>query len=329
MAVWESTNSVRVECSAVLQIGESMMKRRDFIINASVASWGTIALGFEASGRERTIRTAQDMQNYLRSLYAVPEPSVDRVVIGDPETTISKVGTCWMPYFKTLRHAKEMGINLLIVHEPTFYTHWDLDEKGGLFPNAPSPARQEYLDAIARKKEWIDDNHMVIIRCHDVLDIIRGFGIPFALGQALGYENHDVVRSKDYYNVYRIEPDTAWTVARNIANSLMVLNQPGVAFYGDKDRIVSTVGLGTGAISNPMQYRELEPDLSIAIDDSVRTWIQTTYAEDTGSPLVVINHGTSEEMGMRLLSQHLTTNIPGIEFIHLDQGCSYRWITAE
>ena len=118
----------------------------------------------------------------------------------------------------------------------------------------------------------------------------------------------------------------AWNVARNIANSLMVLNQPGVAFYGDKDRSVSSVGLGTGCICDPMAYQDLNPDLSIAIDDVVRTWTQTTYAEDSGDPLVVINHGTSEEMGMRILNQHLTQNIPQVEFLHLNQGCTYRWI---
>lgn len=117
-------------------------------------------------------------------------------------------------------------------------------------------------------------------------------------------------------------------MARNISSSLIVLNQPGVAFYGDPERTVSSVGLGTGCICDPMQYQELEPGLTIAIDDTVRTWTQTSYAEDTGDPLVVINHGTSEEMGMRILNQHLSQNIPGIDFIHLDQGCTYRWVTG-
>ena len=49
---------------------------------------------------------------------------------------------------------------------------------------------------------------------------------------------------------------------------------------------------------------------------------------DTGKPLVVINHGTSEEMGMRLINDYLNRNIPSIEFIHISQGCTYKWITA-
>ena len=96
------------------------MKRRDFIINTSLVSLGSMSLGLQANPPQRGILTAADMQDYLRGLHEVGEPSVDRIVIGDPLTKISKVGTCWQPYFSTLRKAKEQGINLMIVHEPTF-----------------------------------------------------------------------------------------------------------------------------------------------------------------------------------------------------------------
>lgn len=304
------------------------MKRRDFILSTSMVSLGSMTLGLDARPQENSIVTAADMQAFLRSLHEVSEPSVDRIVIGDPLTKISKIGTCWQPYFSTLRMAKDQGINLMIVHEPTFYTHWDLDQENEMFVSTSSPAKEKYLAAVENKKRWIEENEMVIIRSHDVPDILKGYGMPFALGHSLGYENKDIVKSKDYYNVYKVNEDTAWNVARNIASKLLVLNQPGVAFYGDKDRKVKSVGLGTGCICDPMQYQELNPDLVVAIDDTIRTWTQTSYAEDTGNPLVVINHGTSEEMGMRLLNQHLSKNIPEMEFIHLNQGCTYRWITA-
>jgi hypothetical protein len=213
------------------------------------------------------------------------------------------------------------------VHEPTFYRHWDLNVNNQGFFDTPSPAKDQYLEVLEIKKRWIESNGLVIIRSHDVPDVIKNFGIPFGLGQKLGFKNEDIIRSKDYYNVYKIEKDTAANIARKIAVKLVDFNQPGVAFYGDPEKIVSTVGLGTGCICDPQQYAELDPDLCIGIDDTIRTWIQTTYAEDTGKPLVVINHGTSEEMGMRLLNEYLSKNIPGIEFMHITQGCSYNWIT--
>jgi putative NIF3 family GTP cyclohydrolase 1 type 2 len=304
------------------------MNRREFVLTSSMASLSAVSMGLNYREWGRGLVTASDLQDYLRTLYPVSEPSVDRIVIGDPGTKIRKAGACWMPYFRTIRKARELGINVMVVHEPTFYAHWDLDEPKGLFYRTPSPAREKYLEAVERKKKWINDNKMVIIRCHDVLDIVKGFGIPFALGQALGFTNDDIIQSKDYYNVYRIKPDIAWNVAMSVANSLTALNQPGIAFYGDRGRMVSSIGLGTGCICDPVQYQELEPGLSIAVDDTIRTWTQTVYSEDTGDPLVVINHGTAEESGTRLLNAHLSGKFPELEFLHLDQGCTYRWIAG-
>lgn len=306
-------------------INQNTMKRRDFIIATGLAS---MSLRNYPGNMGNDIRTAGDLQKYLRSLHTVREPSVDRIIIGNPDTKIKKAGTAWTPYFKTLKNAVNQGINVLVVHEPTFYTHWDLDKKTQDFYNSPSPSKDQYLEALETKKRWIESNGLVIIRSHDVPDIIKNFGIPFSLGQKLGFKNDDIIRSKDYYNVYQIEKNSAANVAKRIADKLKDFDQPGVAFYGDPDRSVSTVGLGTGCICDPQQYAELNPDLCIAIDDTIRTWVQTTYSEDTGKPLVVINHGTSEEMGMQLLNEYLKKNIPSIEFIHLKQGCSYNWITV-
>lgn len=207
------------------------MKRREFILSTSLASAGSAVLGVHSAFPKEGISTAADMQKYLRSLHKVAEPSVDRIVIGDPATVIRKVGTCWQPYFHTLLRATDMGINLMIVHEPTFYTHWDLDTEPGLFYSTPEPAREKYLEAIEKKKTWIEENGMVIIRSHDVPDILNGFGIPFALGDALGYDGDKLIRSKDYYHVYRITPGKALNVAGNIARSLSVYGYPGTGIH--------------------------------------------------------------------------------------------------
>lgn len=301
------------------------MRRRDFIVTTGLASMSLSSL---ASFAGKEIITANDLQKYLRGLCQVKEPSVDRIIIGDPETKIKKAGTAWTPYFKTLKNAVNKGINVLVVHEPTFYTHWDLETKGKDLFNTPSPAKDQYMEALETKKSWIENNGLVIIRSHDVPDILKNFGIPFGLGQKLGFKNEDIIASKNFYNVYKVDKDSASNIARKIAGKLKDINQPGVAFYGDENRPVSSVGLGTGCICDPQEYAELNADLYIGIDDTVRTWIQTTFAEDTGKPLIVINHGTSEEAGMKLLNEHLNRNIPTIEFIHFPQGCSYKWITA-
>jgi putative NIF3 family GTP cyclohydrolase 1 type 2 len=310
------------------------MERRTFLEIASKSSL-SLFLSSLISAKNNSdpvgngkVLQAKDINDYLRSLCKVSEPSVDRIIIGNSDTVVSKIGTAWMPYWKTCREALRQGINTLIVHEPTFYTHWDLDTKESNFFSADLPGRAAYIRLRNEKSKWIKENGLVIIRCHDVLDKILGFGIPFALGEALGFSDHDLIRSKKYFNVYKINTKPAVEVATYIASKLKVLGQPGVAFYGDENYPVSSIGLGTGCICNPLEFMDLKPDLFIAIDDTIRTWVQTVYAEDTGQPLVVINHGTSEENGMRMLNARLKEAFPNIDVIHLDQGCSYKWIVA-
>ena len=274
------------------------------------------------------IKTAGELNAYLRSLIEVNEPSVDKVIVGDPDTQISKIGTAWMPYWHTLKEAKAKGVNTMVVHEPTFYTHRDLEATVGDYLNAPSPAKELYQEQVAAKKQWIEENEMVVIRCHDVLDKIGEYGIPFAFGRALGFSDSDLLRSRTYYNVYSVNPQPAIDVAKRIASILKGVGQPGVAFYGDENYPVKTVGLGTGCICDPMQFMDLDMDLAIAIDDSINTWTQTTYAEDTGRPLVVVNHGSTEEFGMKELSVQMNKALDQHETLHFKQGCSYRWLTA-
>jgi putative NIF3 family GTP cyclohydrolase 1 type 2 len=272
--------------------------------------------------------TAAALNAHLRSLVAVDEPSVDKIIIGDPETVVKKIGTAWMPYWRTLKEARKKGVNTMVVHEPTFYTHRDLEETRWDWHAAPDPAKKMYQDQVDAKKKWILENEMVVIRCHDVLDKIKGFGIPFAFGRGLGFSDADLIASRTYYNVYRIGEQPAGGVARRIAGKLREVGQPGVAFYGDPETPVRSVGLGTGCICDPLNFMDLEMDLAVAIDDSVSTWVQTTYAEDTGKPLVVVNHGTSEEFGMRELSAQLDQSLEFVEVIHFPQGCSYQWISS-
>ena len=308
------------------------MKRRTFLktsgLTAAAATIHNVTAGPAGTGGQAALKAA-DVNKYLRSLCEVKEPSVDRVIIGDPETPVTKIGTAWTPYWKTLRQSVDQGVNTLVVHEPTFYTHWDLESKNAEYTRATEAGKDAYLKAINKKEQWIKNNGLVIIRCHDVLDIVPEFGIPYAFGQALGFTNKDILRSKKYYNVYGLETATPATeVAKRIAGKLKAANQPGVAFYGDPDYPVKSVGLGTGCACNPLDFMDLNADLYIGIDDTIRTWTQTTFAEDTGLPLIVINHGTSEEFGMRVLSKKLQEAFPGYEVEHLKQGCGYRWVTA-
>jgi len=309
------------------------MKRKDFIryvalTGGYLTSSGALKATELSPVNKSPEMSAAELQQFLVSLTPLKSRTVDRFIIGDPETKIKKVGTCWMPYFETCKKAIEAGVNVLVTHEPTFYTHWDLDEKEADYYSAPEFARKEYLEQVEKKKTWINTHKLVIIRNHDTMDALKDVGIPYAFGQFLGFANDDIISSRTYYNVYKIQSQSASSFAKKIAGILLGVGQPGIAFYGDPDYQVSTVGLGTGCICDPMEFADLKPDIFIAIDDVVRTWTQTAFAADTGRPLIVINHGTTEEMGMRMLNKLIKQKFPALETVHFNQGCTYKWITG-
>ena len=250
------------------------------------------------------------IRDYLLSLVAdLPEPTVDRVIYGDPGAEVTGIAVAWMPYRDTIARAQALGASLLVVHEPTFYDHWDMEGQA-----APLPAVDE-------KKALLDTAALAVIRCHDVWDALPGEGIPFAWGRFLGLG--EPARSVRYYNLYQVEPQPARTLARRVSARTASLGQPAVGFYGDGERTVRTVGLGTGCISDPFTLYDLGADLAVSVDDVVRAWIAGEWCRDTGNPLVVVNHAVSEEPGMAALAAHLARAFPGLPVWHIPQGCSY------
>lgn len=260
--------------------------------------------------------TAQQLNDLLRSLVdKLPEKSVDRVIYGDPNATVRSVAVAWMPYSRTVIEAADLGANVMVVHEPTFYNRWDLDAD----PIAP--------EQVAAKKRLLDARGITVLRCHDVWDAMPDIGIPFAWGEFLGLGQP--ISSVRHYNVYRIPSTAAAAVVQQIAARTATLGQDTVAFYGDPDRPVSTIGLGTGCISDPFAIYGLGADLAISVDDVMRAWEAGEWCRDTGNPLVVVNHCVSEEPGMATLAQFLKEHLGGIPVTHIHQGLTYTAISAK
>lgn len=169
---------------------------------------------------------------------------------------------------------------------------------------------------------------MAVIRCHDVLDAMPG-GVVDCLATALGFTTAEYVTEAPRYRVVRLAtPTPAGQVAQRLATAFGRLGQPGVAFYGNADRRVSTLGLGTGYGNDPWRGHALGADMALAIDDRIKSWTEPVWAEDAGYPVVVINHGTSEEWGVRRLADIIRAGHPEVPVRLIPQGCGYRWFSA-
>ena len=259
--------------------------------------------------------TALEINQHFNGLIdGLREDTVDRIIYGNPQSEVTGIAVAWMPYLETIKEAGRLGANLLVTHEPTFYDHLDLEGKGPSFP------------ATDGKMRLIDKLGLTIIRCHDVWDALPDIGIPFAWGDFL--DLGDPVGGKLFYNLYSVAAQSSMAFAADVARKTAALGQPTIGFYGDPNKQIRTVGLGTGCISNPFDLYELGADLAISVDDVVRAWIAGEWCRDQGNPLLVVNHCVSEEPGMATLAAYLDKTYPEIPVAHIHQECTYLSVTG-
>jgi putative NIF3 family GTP cyclohydrolase 1 type 2 len=251
---------------------------------------------------------------------------VDRVIVGEAETIVQGIAVVWTPTWAALRQALAQGCNVVVAHEPTFFSNHDLDAFETEAREPSASAGRNMKATRQAKRGWIEEQRMVVVRCHDVLDLMPG-GVVDSLATALGFGEADYLTSVPYYRVVRLKSaQPAHVVASRLANAFGILGQPGVTFYGDAEREVRSLGLGTGYASEPGRFVELGADMGLTIDDRIKTWIEAEWSDDSGYPLVVIHHGTSEEWGVRRLREIIANRFPAVKVEMLPQGFRAKWI---
>lgn len=269
--------------------------------------------------------TPAALLQHLHSLapWLDPETTVDRIVIGDPEAEIGRVLVTWMSTFDACRAAVARNCQLIVTHEPTFWSHQDE------IATSAGVAHPVWQAAFARKRQFIADHRLVILRCHDVWDFMPEIGIPFAWARFLGLGDTPVAMSGNRaLHRYHLEPLTVDDLARRVAAKTAALGEPAVQVVGDGARLVSKIGVGTGCYCNPVEMQHLGCDLSIVCDDGNWYWENLQCSSDNDHPVIRVNHGTSEEPGMRSLSDYLSRVFPHLAVEFLPHGSCFRLVGA-
>lgn len=294
------------------------MDRRQFIKSGLIGVAAISSVGSpqaQADGDAKPV-TAKDVHDYLMRLgpWVDPKDTVDTFKAGDPATVVKKMAVAWMSYSWALRQAVEQGCNLFVCHEPTFYDHVDKDESVFAF------------EAARKKREFIRESKLVIVRCHDVWDRVEKEGIPYAWAEFLGLTK--LVRKDTFCHVYEMPATTARDLARQVAAKVAPLGQQAVELIGPERKEIRTVAIGTGAITPFRQMvSDLKPDLVIATDDGFCHWRDGALAIDMDYPVIVVHHGCSEEFGLRKLADHLTRAFPSVPVTFIPEKCMFQSIS--
>ena len=261
---------------------------------------------------------AKDMLEHFlsRANWVDRSDTVDRIIVGDPETEVRRCSVTWIPSFAAIRAAVKQKADLLLVHEPTFWDHRD--------------ASPESKPACSDKLRFILEHGLAIIRNHDCWDGWPEIGIPWTWARLLGLEGKPaVVGPHAYQQRYDIDPIAFGKFAAKVARRTATVGQPTVEAVGDPKKRVSKIGIGTGCYCNIFKFIEMGCDCCIVCDDGENNyWRGVQYAEDIGVSVITVNHGTSEEPGMVALARYVKEHFKGVKVTHIPQGCRFRTVGA-
>ena len=124
---------------------------------------------------------------------------------------------------------------------------------------------------------------------------------------------------------FDIEGVKAIELAERIANLTAGLGDPIVQLFGDGNKKIKRLGIGTGCCCRPDIFLEMGCDGAVVCDDGCWYWKDVSWACEVGLPLLRIGHGTSEEPGMAALAEYINGNLPGVSAEHykLSLGVTY------
>ncbi|GAA0133797.1 hypothetical protein YSY43_06370 [Paenibacillus sp. YSY-4.3] len=259
--------------------------------------------------------TIQQVLDQLTAPAPSLENTVDRLLTGDPGTSVTGIGITFMPTHQVIQQAVELGVNLLITHEGPYYSHH---------------SQTDWLqqDSVyAQKQGLIEASGLAMFRLHDYIHKYKPDGITAGLVQALDWENC----------IDRVHPASMildlpeMTVAEIAEHLKLKLNVPYVRVVGDMAMRCRRVGIlvgyrGGGANAIPLFVQER---LDLIIAGEGPEWETPEYVRDArqqGShqALIMLGHAESEAPGMRALAMRLQVLFPAVPVHFLEEQPLYQ-----
>jgi putative NIF3 family GTP cyclohydrolase 1 type 2 len=275
-----------------------VLARREFVAISAMAAAAAL------TGVAQARLTAGQVVDRIKQNLGVPwrDGPTDTFKTGDASTPITGIATTVMSTFEVIKKAAAAKKNLVITHEPTFWTGNDNVEgfvKDGVYQ---------------QKLQFIRDNNIVVWRFHDNLHARRPDMTSVGLAQAIGWEKY---ASKTESRVYNLPPVTLREVARDIEKRLKL---SVIRVIGNPQATVTRGALMQGTA--PFHAATVFPNVDVIVAGEQREWEGVEYAFDANTAgqrkgLILIGHWVSEDQGMRLCADWLksfVTEVP-VEWI--------------
>ena len=235
--------------------------------------------------------TARQVIERIQAHVGVPwnSDTVDTFKAGNPEAPVTGIAVTMMATLDVLKRAAASGNNLIITHEPTFFSHLDKPDE---------LAQGERDPVLSEKRAFIEKHRLIIWRFHDHWHARKPDGIQAGMVHALGWE-----KFQDPANEYlfRMPQSTLEALAANIRAHLRIRTMRVV---GDPEMKVTRIAMSPGASGFGREAQALElPDVEVLVLGETREWETVEYVADAVNEgkhkaLIILGHIPSEQAGM-------------------------------
>ena len=233
------------------------------------------------------------------------ETRTDSIVIGNAHDTVTGIATCMFVDLNLLKKAVASSCNLIITHEPSFYTATDHVED--FMKDDP---------VLNEKVDYIKAHHLVVYRFHDNAHRNDPDQIMKGLSDDLGWE---IISRRPW--ILGIKKLTLSALTDSLKKHLQM---PGIRVIGDPDLEISRVGLVPGLAPTAQMHIGIlkRDDVDAILVGEAREWEDYIYVRDAQElgkkkAAIFIGHFKSEEPGMKYCAEWLQTFIKGLNIVFI------------
>ena len=229
--------------------------------------------------------------------------------IGGPGQVVTGIATSFGGNLRVLQIAQKAGLNMIIVHEPTFWSDADIRHPGTKGGQTECGAACQADPLFKLKMDWATRNNIVVWRIHDHWHARKPDGISVGFNKALGWVPYQV--GGEDAKTWNIPPTTLGEVAKYIAKTF---DSRSVRVVGDPNLPVAKVAKGGHGLAQNMEALQAADCIIVS---EAREYDSFEYARDTilsgaKKGAIFVSHQVGEDEGMNYFAQWLKPFVPEV-----------------
>jgi putative NIF3 family GTP cyclohydrolase 1 type 2 len=262
-----------------------------------------------------TITIQQAIDTIIAAVPGAPfAETVDTIKVGDASQELTGIIVTFLTTCEVIEQAAQTGANLIITHEPTFYSH---------------PDETDWLNehpVYAAKRRLLEENRIVVWRFHDYLHSIPPDNTFMGLLDELGWAANGPA---DNPFVCSIKPMKLHELIKHIQDQLGLGT---IRVVGDLSMQCERVALLPGFPPAEWQMSTIGMgDADVLIAGEIHEWETSEYVRDANhfgfkKGLIVIGHAASEEPGMKRIIPWIAERIPNIPIRFVSSGSPFQYL---